>query len=437
MYSPEMRVWEFGLTDWNSPTEGKERRANWQLVDISLEHLLALGLKPIYTTCFNPVGFTDDLTTTWPDRNPVGMPRDLAQWAEFVAGGVRHHQERFGRDELRTWYFECWNESNLPNFFSGTQEQFFQLWSATWHAIKSVDPELRIGGPSTARGEWVGEFLDWTISDGTPPDYIITHVYNNDSDSQPLSPFDGPASHRVKDSPDFASGVIRGLRKELDERGWVGEVHWNEWGRSWFPFDPAKETALEPAFIVRTMADVSQAADQFAFWCLSDIYDQVAFQSSEFQGNYGLLSLHGLRKPGWFAHVLLNRLGSSRVPTLVSDRCIASIATIDETRGCVLVSAYPDSPGDQPKTINVNITLPFNASNVALTRLGSLENNVVNSWREMGSPPYPTREELASLRAANILQTAPIPPQEMIDGQLIANVTMECPGVACLEFHIG
>lgn len=68
---------------------------------------------------------------------------------------------------------------------------------------------------------------------GSPPDYLITHVYNNDSEGEPLSPFDGPASHKVKDSPHFATGVVRGLRREVDRRGFTGGVHWNKWGRSW------------------------------------------------------------------------------------------------------------------------------------------------------------------------------------------------------------
>ncbi len=285
MYSPEMKVWDYPLTGWRIPQAEKSKQANWQLVDINIEALLALGLKPVYTTCFTPQGLTDDPAVCWPDQNSVGMPRDLSDWREFVSGGIRHHIERYGIEEVRSWYFECWNEPNLTGFFNGSKADFFRLWSATWHAVKSVDASLRLGGPSTARGEWIAEFLDFATGDGTPPDYLITHVYNNDSASEPLSPFDGPASYKVKDSPHFAPGVIRGLRKELNSRGWTGEVHWNEWGRSWFPYDPLKETALEAAFIVKTMTEASQEADAFAFWCLSDIYDQVGVQSSEFQGN--------------------------------------------------------------------------------------------------------------------------------------------------------
>lgn len=428
MYSPDMRVWETDLADWNK--EKRPRQANWQFVDLNIENLLSLGLKPIYTTCFTPNGMSDSAKTCWPDGNSIGLPRDLEQWSEFVSGGIRHHIERYGIEEVRSWYFECWNEPNLDGFFDGTQGDFFRLWSATWKAVKSVDTSLRFGGPSTARGEWVPEFLDFAIADGTPPDYLITHVYNNDSASQPLSPFDGPASHRVKDSPHFANGVVRGLRAEVDRRGWKGEIHWNEWGRSWFPHDPMKETALEPAFIAKTMCEVSQEADEFAFWCLSDIYDQCGRQSSEFYGNYGMLSLHALRKQAWFAHILLGKLGDASVPVEGTHDLLGAVATIQDHKPAVLVWSYPETI-DAPVE-RVTIHVPWPVEHAELYRLGAEENNIIADWRRMGSPAYPTPAQIAALRQGNHLQSATDLVLEKTESGYSAVFTMERPGVALL-----
>jgi xylan 1,4-beta-xylosidase len=435
MYSPEMVVWEHDLVDWRLPEAERVKRANWQMIDLSIEGLLALGLKPIYTTCFTPVGMTDDATTCWPDKNRTGMPRDMAQWQAFVADGIRHCIARYGSEEVRSWYFECWNEPNLKGcFFGGTKEDFFQLWSATWRAVKSVDSSLRFGGPSTARGEWIPEFLDFTTQDRTPPDYLITHVYNNDSEGQPLSPFDGPASHKVKDSPHFATGVIRGLRRELDRRGYKGEVHWNEWGRSWFPYDPLKETALEAAFIVKTMAECSQEADGFGFWCLSDIYNQAGFQSSEFQGNYGMMSLHGLRKPAWFAHQLLSRLGVSRLPCTGGDELNGAVATRTAAGLAVLVYAYPTSIEATEPEREIRLNLPQGTNNTRLTRLGAEANNCIAAWRKMGAPSYPTPKQLAELHCQNTLKSEPLELRSDADTSSgMAVFKLECPGVALIE----
>lgn len=402
-------------------------------MEVAINKLLEVILEPIYTTCFTPAGMSDDPTTCWPDRNGTGMPRDLDQRRDFVAGGIRHHIERFGIDEVRSWYFECWNEPNLRGcFFGGTMEEFFELWSATWHAVKSVDAGLRFGGPSTARGEWISEFLVFTASDGTPPDYLITHVYNNDSDSEPLSPFDGPASHKVKDSPHFASGIIRGQRCELDRQGWQGEIRWNEWGRSWFLSDSKKEYPLEAAFIVKTMAEVSQDADSFAFWCLSEIYNQGGFESSEFRGNYGMMSLHGLRKPASFAHVLLGKLGTSRLPCAGGDELLNAVVTRSADGSMqALAYAYPLGPDDPTAPVKLRIALPPGAGNIRLTRIGAEENNILATWQAMGSPAYPTKLQLAKLHAANILGLATDDAVRMENGTAI--FTVEHPGGALLE----
>lgn len=434
MFSTEMVVWEKALEDWRLPAAERPRQSNWQMIDLSIEALLELGLKPIFTTCFIPEGMTDDPTVCWPDGNRTGMPRDLEQWKAFVAEAIQHQIERYGLEEVRSWYFECWNEPNLKGcFFGGSKEDFFQLWSATWHAVKSVDRELRFGGPSTAKGEWIPEFMTFTEGDGTPPDYLVIHVYNNDSASQALSPFDGPASHRVKDSPHFATGVIRGVMKAIREKSFAGEVHWNEWGRSWFPTDPLKETPLEAAFIVKTMAEVSHEADIFAFWCLSDIYNQCGFQSSEFQGHYGMLSLHGLRKQSWFAHQLLERLGSERIAVEGGDALTGAIATKGPDGHCVVVYAYPESPDAPTSAETISIELPTTFKEPTLVRLGNDENNIIAQWKAMGSPPYPTPNQINELRSGNTLKAAPVT-EIQIQGSTFS-FNLERPGVALLTLR--
>ena len=44
-----------------------------------------------------------------------------------------------------------WNEPNCcPDFFwTGGQEQYFEFFNHTAHAVKAVDPSIRVGGPAT------------------------------------------------------------------------------------------------------------------------------------------------------------------------------------------------------------------------------------------------------------------------------------------------
>ena len=98
-----------------------------------------------------------------------------AIWSTPLSGTSRSDTER---DEVRTWYFEVWNEPNLSGFWEGAdQKAYFELYDLTAKTIKSIDPALRVGGPSTAGAAWVPEFLAHVKQSGAAVDFVTTHTY--------------------------------------------------------------------------------------------------------------------------------------------------------------------------------------------------------------------------------------------------------------------
>jgi xylan 1,4-beta-xylosidase len=435
MFDDKMRVWAYGPDQFHFKQQDRFLRTNYQIIDYVMDRLLKKGVRPMYTTCFMPSRMANGESLLW-DRSYSNPPKDHDEWKDFVTQSVRHAYDRYGADEVRQWYFEVWNEPNLnPPFFAGTQEDFFKLWSVAFHAIKAVDPQLRVGGPSTARGDWCGELLDFARKDGSPPDYIITHCYNNDSESEPLVPFDGPASFRVKDSPHFLTGVVRGVKKLMEEKKFTGEVHWNEWGRSWFPHDPQKETPLEAAFVCKSMSQVSQDATYFAYWCLSDVYDQAGYNRETFRGHYGLLNLQGLRKPAYVAHQLLHRLGYERFPCSGGSELEGAIATRSKDgKQQILVYRYPEDVKSPVERGRVEVVLPRAPKLCRVFRITERENNILAYWREMGAPDYLSPGELRDLQGVNHLTPSlgAVTVEEQ-NGQVVASFDLETPGVALLE----
>jgi xylan 1,4-beta-xylosidase len=406
MLCDELRTYTVDPRDWQN--ESRQPRYNSQIVDRCIEALLEVGIKPMITTCFTPSALASGETTVFSTRSNVSPPSDLAAWTSLVRETTRHLISAFGIAEVRTWYFEVWNEPNLAGFWSGSQAQFFELWQLTYDAIKSVDATLRVGGPSTARGEWIADSIEFGRKYDCEPDYLISHCYNNDSANGALSPFDGPQTDRLNTSPHFVSGVVRGTRKLLDELDYRGEVHWNEWGRSWFPSDDERESPNEAAFIVKTMAEVSHLADSFAYWNLSDIYDQVGYGAEEFFGGYGMLSHHSLRKPSWHAHQLLGRLGDQRVQldpfALDSVGCTGAIVTQRRATSQVLV--YQFSPADgatAPTAAQLDIDPPPHAKVARVYAIARDAHDIRQSWQAMGSPAYLSREQCSTLNAVNSL----------------------------------
>lgn len=443
MFDDEMRV--FGLSPASfMGYEPKAPRTNWQTVDYVIDSLLDRGLQPMFTTSFVPSAMASGPLTVFTTKAHTSPPKDWRQWEAFVRGSVEHAIDRYSLPVVRQWYFETWNEPNLDGWFwGGTQADFFRLWETTFRAIKSADASLRVGGPSTARAEWLADLLAFGAKHDCTPDYLITHIYNNDSAAHhPLAPFAGAQIDKSGTSPNFAAGCIRGVRELLQRLGYKGELHWNEWGRSFHGVDPRREQPSEAAFIARLLSEVSQEADVFAYWCLSDIYDQVGYGREAFFGGYGLLSLQGLRKPAYHAFELLAKLGTERVRVASSDGADSFLNAIvtrspGERRAHALVYAYDHADEPALRSVEVAIELPRGARPGAFHRVDSSENNVVARWRELGAPPYLSREQTRALAEENTLRSSSTPVRcEAADGVPTARFTMECPGVALLEMEL-
>ncbi|HEU5081341.1 MAG TPA: hypothetical protein VFT72_19170 [Opitutaceae bacterium] len=417
-------------------------RTNWQIVDYAMDSLLERGLQPMFTTSFVPSALAGGASTVFSTKAHTSPPKDWRAWEALVREGVSHAIERYSAEVVRGWYFEVWNEPNLAGWFwGGTREDFFRLWQVTHAAIKSVDSVLRVGGPSCARGEWMEQLLEFGDAQDCRPDYVIGHIYNNDSPAEKaLAPFEGAQIARNSTSPDHAIQVMRRQRARLAALGFTGELHWNEWGRSFHGVDPHRETPDEAAFIVRLLAEVSQEADAFAYWCLSDIYDQVGYGREAFHGGYGLLSLQGLRKPAYHAFQLLSRLGEERVAVAGDgiDSFVNAIATPGrDGKYRVLIYAYEENAAPRRTAIEVAVELPSSSTNAALYRIDSMENNVVAQWRNLGAPNYLSREQTRELRAQNELRPSPRAVRiEHHEQRCTAHFTMEAPGVALLEIDV-
>lgn len=439
LFDEEMKV--FGLDPQTWREKERKPRYNWQAIDYVIQSLLDRGINPMITTAFTPYAMASGEQYCFTTKANVTPPKDYDQWADLVTKTVQHFVDRFGVNTVKNWYFEAWNEPNLDAFWKGADKQeYYKLWKTTYNAIKAVNNDFKVGGPSAARAEWIKDFIEYGRANNCLADYVITHVYNNDSPFAALSPFAGPQGDKVNDSPNFLPGVVKGTRKLLDSLGYKGELHFNEWGRSWYPSDNIRESQNEAAFIVKSMSECSQYADYFAYWCLSDIYDQMGYGAETFHGNYGMLSLDGLKKPSYKAFQFLGKLGNKQVSINNSDNNVMqnAIATKSTSGYQFLFYAMEKdfNPGDSIKTLTISLLLPegIDRNKITLYQIGQTDNNILNEWKRMDKPSYLKKEQLAVLKKGNDLQKMN---QKPIVTQTKEGKTMsfeaELPGVVLVE----
>ncbi|HEX5823790.1 MAG TPA: hypothetical protein VFY18_04945 [Candidatus Limnocylindrales bacterium] len=263
---------------------------DFERVDAALDRLLETGLRPIVELSFMPHDLASDPERTVFDyRGIISPPRDLGRWSDLVAGLVRHVIDRFGRDEVRTWAFEVWNEPNLGVFWSADEAAYFELYDASVRAVRSVDETLRVGGPATAAVGWVDDMLAHAAEADVPIDFLTTHTYG-------LPPLD------------LRPITARFGRPDLP-------LWWTEWGVSPVHGAPINDSVWAAPLVCRGMRSSAGRLESLAYWVASDHFVELGEPTRLFHGGFGLLTIGNLRKPRFWAIRILELLGERELAT--------------------------------------------------------------------------------------------------------------------------
>jgi xylan 1,4-beta-xylosidase len=386
---------------------------NWQYIDEVYDFLLRIGMKPFVEIGFCPGALASGERTIFWWKGNVTPPKNLATWQELVGALVRHFTERYGEAEVATWYFEVWNEPNLEGFFTGTQQEYFELYARTALAIKDVSPAYRVGGPATAGCAWVPEFIDYCFRRQVPVDFVSTHDYAVDVGHLDEA---GNAGTVFSHDPRSIYGNVRAVREQIASSALPAlELHFTEWSSSYTPSDPLHDSYHSAAFILDKVKKVGAAADSMSYWVFTDIFEEAGPRFTPFHGGFGLLNYQDICKPAFFAYQFLNRLGAielccddassyvtrdeaGNVQVLLWDFTVANPAQGENNqlyykrvqparaRGVVKLQLVHLPPGDYVQRVY---------------RVGYRENDAYTEYLELGAPAQLTRGQVQRLRAAS------------------------------------
>ena len=285
---------------------------NYMYVDALYDFLLSINVKPFVELGFMPNALASGKETIFWWKGNVTPPKDYKKWDDLIRNLTQHFTERYGAEEVKTWYFEIWNEPNLsPGFWSSTQAEYFKLYDHTVRAIKSVNPLYIVGGPATAGAAWVPETIEFCTKNNILIDFISTHTYGV---SQGFLDEYGSTGTVLNKDENSVSGDVINSRKQITSSAKPNlELHYTEWSTSYTPADAIHDSYHSAAYILQKLKQVGDAPNSMSYWTFTDIFEEAGPRFTPFHGGFGLMNIQGIKKPAYFSYSFLNKLGETEL----------------------------------------------------------------------------------------------------------------------------
>jgi xylan 1,4-beta-xylosidase len=380
---------------------------NWSGIDQLYDDLRAKHIRPFVELGFTPKALATSTNSIFYWQGNTSHP-EPSGWSDLVAAFIRHIEERYGQEEVRTWYFEVWNEPNLSGFWEGAdQKAYFQLYEQTVKTIKSIDRDLRVGGPATAGAAWIPEFLAYVKQSGAPIDFITTHTYGVIGGFLDEA---GKDDTKLDPSSTAIVGDVRRVRAQIAASPFPHlPLYFSEWSTSYTPRDSVHDSYISATYILSKLKACEGLVQGMSYWTYSDLFEEPGPPTDPFQGGFGLVNPEGIRKPAYFAYKYLHALQGN---TLATDDSQVMLATKDGSfAGVVWDFEQPEQktsnrsfytkpvPAHLAAPVQLRIThlAPTAAYRLQVHRTGYHANDAYTAYLEMDSPKELTSAQIKRL----------------------------------------
>ncbi len=308
---------------------------NWGDIDRFAGLLTSRGVLPYFAYGYCPY----PLQITGEDSR--SQPSDLKKWQEILRTISSHFKDQ----GIRIGYHEIWNEPDCNDvFYTGSWEEYCDLYAYGARGIREGDPEAVVGGPSTAwvmsPGNRYKDFLSYVRENNLPLDFFSMHRYGTDSLQK-----------------------IESVRQELENAGKYFEttaIHVNELNIDTAPWNYGEicdQYEMAPA-IFRTI-------DQLVAQNDVEVISWAQFLESGVDA-LGVIDEAGHKKAAYNAFAIYARMPIDRCSLSSSTPLVSGMASADGQRACALV--WNDDFNLQEVSLSLE-NLPFSSGTLTLYRI--------------------------------------------------------------------
>jgi xylan 1,4-beta-xylosidase len=439
---------------------------DWRILDGIFDAWVGAHVRPFVELGFMPKALSsqpEPYHIPWPTKpgEVEGWsfpPNDYRKWGELVGAVAAHMVQRYGMAEVRTWYWEVWNEPDIF-YWHGTQEEYNRLYDYAVAGVRTAIPDARVGGPATtgpSPGSKSAAFLE----------AFLRHCAEDRSSATGGAvPLDFISFH-AKGSPHMVDGHVQmGLGRELEnaETGFeivrasakfhdlpliLSEADPEGCGAcspEQRPEDAYRNGTVYPAYTAAEMQGLIQLAARSEVKLAGFLTWAFEFEGQPLFAGQRALATHGIDKPVMNYFRMAGMLDGERVAAASSGSVGAEEVVERGVRGRTEVDAIATRKGDGAAVMvwnyadddvageesPVQVTLQGLPGSVRRALVEEFliddgHSNAFTVWKQMGSPQELSPEQEARLKAAGQLELARSPQWVKAEGGRIT-VDMKLP----------
>jgi len=444
---------------------------NWTILDRIFDTYIERGVRPYVEIGFMPKDVStrpepyqhkwtpraryDEIYTGW-----AYPPKDYDKWAELVYQWAKHCVERYGRAEVETWYWECWNEPNI-GYWRGTPQEFRKLHDYATHAVRRVLPTAKVGGPDTAGGgRYLRDFLEHCLrgtnaatgKPGTPIDFIAFHAKGAPRVVDGRQQMGIANQLRVIDD---SFRIVASFPELKDKPIVIGESDPEGCAACQGPQYAYRNGTMYSSYTAASFARKHDLAAKHGVNFEGALTWAFEFEDQPYFAGFRSLATNGIDKPvlnvfRMFAKMSGRRLAAESDAAVPLDTIlrrgvrdkpdVAALASLDKNKLCVMAWHYHDDDMSGPAAdVEVVLTgLPLaNAEVLAADyRIDEEHSNAYAAWKRMGSPQQPSPEQYEQLeRAGRLAALNPAGSVRATDGRASLRLTLPRQAVSLLVFE--
>ena len=393
--------------------------------------LLSTNPEP-YQHKWTPEAQYNEIYTGW-----AYPPKDYDKWGELVYQWAKHCVERYGADEVRTWYWETWNEANI-GYWRGTPQEFHKLHDYAIAAIRKALPDARVGGPDCAGngGSFQRNFFEHCLREknyatgetGTALDFVSFHAkgsprYVGDHVRMGIS-------NQLRDI-DAGFQIIASYPELKNTPIVIGESDPEGCAACQGEQLGYRNGTMYSSYTAACFARKHDLADRHGVNFAGALSWAFEFENQPIFAGFRSLASYGIDKPVLNVFRMFSKMSGQRVE-VISDSAVpldimirqgvrntpdvSGFTSMDTNKLCVMLWHYHDDdvPGPDANVELALANLPSNVNDATLEhyRIDEEHSNAYTLWQKMGKPQEPTQEQYSQLEKAG--QLAQLTPPEKI-----------------------